>query len=1213
MTPEELQALTDQVDAELAPQAPQAAQPEAAPAAPAPTPEQAPQAAGGLLGGMSTAALVGDTEAAGGMPVDQVQSQVPAPGSVDPVGSAIGGAAKAIWETKDFFAGEPTDAEKSAVRKNIEANNKRLSEASGWNTFTMGVSQFAVGILGAGKVLGPLKLASRIGRVGAALTEGAVAGAVAFDPYEERFSDLVERFPTVSNFATRYLKSDPTDSPMEGRFKNALESIGMDIAVMGVLTLGAKLMKLRKAGDTKGVEAAEEELAKATKKLEDSQNASTAWTEPGGTSPDGQAPGPGPAKAGDAPGSAAEAPAPQAKAAQTADDAVTLEVVDNATQAGAPRRDAGSPMIDVAPEDLAKIARGAQKDFQAIARYGSWEAAVENGHVFGKGGSFPWQLVSKGEDPSTAIDAVIARVAETFKPELEAAKGGKVLSDRAVEAQVREMAQFWGDDPGALLGALRAAGENAQSSVASMRAAYVVSQRAMQDAFTLAARIRGGELTAFGGDKAAAIEALRQQVSIMATTMGAANSIRANAGRAVRQNRAKFALKPEDIAALKSIDDEMLASVLAATGGDPRALRKVANPGLWARMTDATQFLYVNNLLWSPKTHAINLATNLFMIGARPAERIIGSLYVGGQAGSAIRREGIKQYQYMASSLIDSLEGAAQAWRTADSAIAPRSAEASTIGLSTGQQVAALEFKPFDSISSVFHNAMVPVVKTLGFPTRALGTVDELTKQMVYRSKIQARSYVEGTEAGLKGKDLDAYMRQKLDEAFDEAGRGIDGPALQEAKIATFSQDLLPGTGGKAVQTFTNNVPGMRFILPFVKTPTNVFREGVKLTPGLNVIQAEYREMLMGRMGAEAQAQAVGQMAVGSLLLGSAALLASNGLITGSGPSDKQQKATLQSTDWQPYSFVLTRQDGGKTYIPFNRYDPVAMPFGIVADLVGALDAMDDDDPLTAQVAAGAQAALYGVVKQLANKTYLMSVNQIVNAVSEGDDQRWAAFWGTMASNLVPGAAGMRLLNQDPYMRDARNFTDKIMATIPGFSESVPARYDIWGDPRGSGPSKGLWVNTPMDLVDHEVRRMILEGEVGLGGAAPTHNGADLREVKMVDGKNAYEEYQKLSGHLPGAPSLKAIAARIIQTPAYQKAPDGDSRVKGTKQAMLASAIGDYRENALKVLQKDKNVRDAMLKEQRRVGAAWAGQNAQKGPQVPSAVSDFLGTLGLGN
>jgi len=382
MTPQELKALTDQVDAGTdQPAALQASQPQAAPAAPPPADDYS-QYAGTPYNPTAEEVAALDNSTTGQL-----------------IRSVGGGAAKAIWETKDFFAGEPEESDKSSLRKQIEAENKKLAEASGWNSLAMGVSQFAVGILGAGKVTKALGAGKWVGSLGKSVLDGALAGAVAFDPHEERFSDLVDRF--APNIVTGYLKSNPNDAAWEGRLKNSLESIGLDAAMVGVLALGGKVLRARKAGDALAAGKAEEELAAATKKLEETQQGAPKPADDTGTLPRGD-------------GATGETPRPGEASTQAADtgapksEAVTLEVVDSPTQAGAPRRDAGSPMASVSDVDLAMIARGADRDFKALAAHGSWENAIAAGHTFGKGGSIPWQTLSKGAEPSTAVDAVIA-------------------------------------------------------------------------------------------------------------------------------------------------------------------------------------------------------------------------------------------------------------------------------------------------------------------------------------------------------------------------------------------------------------------------------------------------------------------------------------------------------------------------------------------------------------------------------------------------------------------------------------------------------------------------------------------------------------------------------------------------------------------------------------------------------------------------------------
>lgn len=123
-----------------------------------------------------------------------------------------------------------------------------------------GVSQFLTGFAVAGKVIGGE------GFVANTIKSG-FAEVLAFDEQEERLSDLVEKFPVLSNPLTRYMKSDPEDSKAEARFKQFLDSTIGDI-LTEPLFRGLKLLK-----DTRGIkkqateEAVEKGLAVAGKEV----------------------------------------------------------------------------------------------------------------------------------------------------------------------------------------------------------------------------------------------------------------------------------------------------------------------------------------------------------------------------------------------------------------------------------------------------------------------------------------------------------------------------------------------------------------------------------------------------------------------------------------------------------------------------------------------------------------------------------------------------------------------------------------------------------------------------------------------------------------------------------------------------------------------------------------------------------------------------------
>lgn len=177
---------------------------------------------------------------------------------------------------------------------------------------------------------------------------------------------------------------------------------------------------------------------------------------------------------------------------------------------------------------------------------------------------------------------------------------------------------------------------------------------------------------------------------------------------------------------------------------------------------------------------------------------------------------------------------------------------------------------------------------------------------------MSAQAFVEGSRPtpegrpSLEGADLTRYVQDELFAAFDEYGQATNTAALNEAKVAIYQNDLNPtGTFGWAMagakaQGATANFPPAKLILPFVKTPVNLFRQGVQLTPGLNMLQKVFRDAISNSADPAAQALAVGQMGMGALLMGTAATLAYQGLITGDAPSDPKLASEAMADGWGP-------------------------------------------------------------------------------------------------------------------------------------------------------------------------------------------------------------------------------------------------------------------------------------------------------------------------
>jgi hypothetical protein len=331
--------------------------------------------------------------------------------------SAGAGIAKAGFETKDFLLGEPAEDQKSTLRRGVEQRGRELAGESTANALTMGISQMVTGLVGAGKIMAPIKGAKwmmeggKAAKAGFEIAKASAASAVVLDPHEDRLSNLVESFPALQNPVTDYLAAKPDDSAAEGRFKNALESISADLALVGVV----KTIKWLRAGDQV---AAKKEIAKlgtpkadeaAAPSREPATEARTVSPAPNGASTAANPETP-----------LSESPRVEEQRAEFEERAAILE-----HDAGLPRAEAErqaatetgykpSPetiqppalqagtsgrALEVSDDEISTILKSTETDLAAIRQFGSREAAAKAGQITGRGPStLPWQKLRSSEE-----------------------------------------------------------------------------------------------------------------------------------------------------------------------------------------------------------------------------------------------------------------------------------------------------------------------------------------------------------------------------------------------------------------------------------------------------------------------------------------------------------------------------------------------------------------------------------------------------------------------------------------------------------------------------------------------------------------------------------------------------------------------------------------------------------------------------------------------
>ena len=293
------------------------------------------------------------------------------------------------------------------------------------------------------------------------------------------------------------------------------------------------------------------------------------------------------------------------------------------------------------------------------------------------------------------------------------------------------------------------------------------------------------------------------------------------------------------------------------------------------------------------------------------------------------------------------------------------------------------------------------VGETARLSIRLLGGEDEFFKQIAYRGRAYA-DILDKMPSDLANKtwkkgERNNYISKELAKYFDDAGMATDKNLLEHSRRITFTQELQKDTLASSVYKLSQKYPPMQFMVPFIRTPANIFDTFKHRTPVLNLLTKSYREALKSP-DKIVRAQAASNMALGVGLYYMAFDLVSSGNVTGSGPTDYDRNRIWVSAGFQPYSIKLAN---GR-WVSYNRLDPLAMPFAFVAstweNTVTYAENPDDIQQL-------ALAGVASFMKAATDRTYLQGLKQMFDATSSlinGDINRAQRSFSKILANFVP-------------------------------------------------------------------------------------------------------------------------------------------------------------------------------------------------------------------
>ena len=354
------------------------------------------------------------------------------------------------------------------------------------------------------------------------------------------------------------------------------------------------------------------------------------------------------------------------------------------------------------------------------------------------------------------------------------------------------------------------------------------------------------------------------------------------------------------------------------------------------------------------------------------------------------------------------------------------------------QSMSAAEAGKLDVPRTEFRGGLA---NPFNLPGRMLDAADQLFRGIARSQEVYGAAYAQAKREGKKGQALFERM------ADLRTGTGPETQQLQDAADLFARRSVFQEQGGPLVgltQAAVKQFPPLTFVVPFIRTPANIFRQGFEFSPaGFGMKAARATE---GRP----QSQALGRAAVGTAVLAPLAWLAATGRMSGSGPSSQAERAQLMESGWRPNSVKV-----GDKWVSYSLFQPVSVQAGIIAN---AFEAWQSAGAKTEDVGPVVGAAVLKAMRSGLDQSFLSGLSDLFEAVNGFNLESAARYAGRTAHSLTPFSGAQRAVQQaiDPVVRDPEGLTETFLSSVPGQSEQLPARQTRFGQDvvREGGPAK---------------------------------------------------------------------------------------------------------------------------------------------------------------
>jgi hypothetical protein len=383
--------------------------------------------------------------------------------------------------------------------------------------------------------------------------------------------------------------------------------------------------------------------------------------------------------------------------------------------------------------------------------------------------------------------------------------------------------------------------------------------------------------------------------------------------------------------------------------------------------------------------------------------------------------------------------------------------------------------------------------KVIRTPLNLLTMVDTYMRTLSAYAESAVLAARRAKKEGLKGQDFENRIQELLNDTASK--NSVWNEALSKADELAFVSEL--GAPGKLGLEARRKIPGLRYQFPFIVTPANIFKTGLRKSPfgaiplALKLGRQGLVNLEIDRTGWKYSKKAFVRDAAEQVLAGAAfytlyPMIFGDGtddlpVITGTQPfteTTKGQREHAQRTI-PPMSIRL----GDKTF-SYARIEPFATMLGTTIDLMNTLKNAEKDH----DVAKAMSDVVSHLQNQVLDKTYMKSIADLVEVVTGKEDP--SRLVSNFATSWVPNIARSAARAADPYVRETKVWGD---GSVFWERYGSRARFNAFPHPINSPPPK-----PKVDLWGREIKKQAFSN-AGADVAWKIFVPIDVRRVQDQD------------------------------------------------------------------------------------------------------------------